>query len=273
MAKKKIIRRNNRPLTYRMPSTSKPNWNTNQYSIGGSLSGLSGKVGGIMGGSKIAGSPMGGAISSIGGAVGQVGGSLIGGGLESGAGSAISNIGGTIGGVVGAVNPVLGGIISAGTGIIGGLTNRAFGSKLNQEKINEVNASNTAVNQVQVDSSSNDALTKQWETMDLGKDFSQKDIGKDGWFSNKAKNKYKELQLQQNIARNRAMLAFENGADTADTNQDLSALRNFSAFGGPINIISNTPMTPFGNRWCSGSCKSSIGWYYISRYWYNWRSY
>ena len=48
------------------------------------------------------------------------------------------------------------------------------------------------------------------------------------------------------------MLAFENGADTADTNQDLSALRNFSAFGGPINIISNTPMTPFGNRFADG---------------------
>ena len=44
-----------------------------------------------------------------------------------------------------------------------------------------------------MDSSSNDALTEQWETIDLGKDFSQKDIGKDGWFSNKAKNKYKEL--------------------------------------------------------------------------------
>ena len=252
MAKKKIIRRNNRPLTYRMPSTSKPDWNTNQYSIGGFLSGLSGKVGGIMGGSKIAGSPMGGAISSIGGAVGQIGGSLIGGGLESGAGSAISNIGGTIGGVVGAANPVLGGIISAGTGIIGGLANGAFGSKLNQEKINEVNASNTAVNQVKVDSSSNDALTKQWETMDLGKDFSQKDIGEDGWFSSKAADKYKELKRQQDTARNRAMLAFENGADTADTNQDLSALRNFSAFGGPINIISNTPMTPFGNRFGNG---------------------
>ena len=252
MAKKKIIRRNNRPLTYRMPSTSKPDWNTNQYSIGGFLSGLSGKVGGIMGGSKIAGSPMGDAISSTGGAVGQIGGSLIGGGLESGAGSAISNIGGTIGGAIGAVNPVLGGIISAGTGIIGGLANKAFGSKLNQEKINEVNASNTAVNQVQVDSSSNDALTKQWETMDLGKDFSQKDIGEDGWFSSKAADKYKELKRQQDTARNRAMLAFENGADTADTNQDLSALRNFSAFGGPINIISNTPMTPFGNRFGNG---------------------
>ena len=82
MAKKKIIRRNNRPLTYRMPSTSKPDWNTNQYSIGGFLSGLSGKVGSIMGGSKIAGSPMGDAISSIGGAAGQIGGSLIGGGLS-----------------------------------------------------------------------------------------------------------------------------------------------------------------------------------------------
>ena len=252
MAKKKIIRRNNRPLTYRMPSTSKPDWNTNQYSIGGFLSGLSGKVGGIMGGSKIAGSPMGGAVSSIGGAVGQIGGSLIGGGLESGAGSAISNMGGTIGGVVGAVNPVLGGIISAGTGIIGGLTNRAFGSKLNQEKINEVNASNTAVNQVQVDSSSNDSVSNQWASMDFGKDFSKGDIGSDGWFSSKAKDKYNELKRQQEVARSRALQAFENGAEAADTNQDLNALRNFSAFGGPINIISNTPMTPFGNRFGNG---------------------
>ena len=252
MAKKKIIRRNNRPLTYRMPSTSKPDWNPNQYSIGGSLSGLSGKVGGIMGGSKIAGSPMGGAASSIGGAVGQIGGSLISGGLESGAGSAISNIGGTIGGAIGAVNPVLGGIISAGTGIIGGLTDRAFGSKLNQEKINEVNASNTAVNQVQVDSSSNDSVSNQWASMDFGKDFSKGDIGSDGWFSSKAADKYKELKRQQDTARNRAMLAFENGAEAADTNQDLNALRNFSAFGGPINILSNTPMTPFGNRFGNG---------------------
>ena len=252
MAKKKIIRRNNRPLTYRIPSTSKPDWNTNQYSIGGFLSGLSGKVGGIMGGSKIAGSPMGGAISSIGGAAGQIGGSLIGGGLESGAGSAISNIGGTIGGAIGAVNPVLGGIISAGTGIIGGLTDRAFGSKLNQEKINEVNASNTAVNQVQVDSSSNDSVSNQWASMDFGKDFSKGDIGSDGWFSSKAKDKYNELKRQQEVARSRALQAFENGAEAADTNQDLSALRNFSAFGGPINIISNTPMTPFGNRFGNG---------------------
>ena len=252
MAKKKIIRRNNRPLTYRIPSTSKPDWNTNQYSIGGFLSGLSGKVGGIMGGSKIAGSPMGGAISSIGGAVGQIGGSLIGGGLESGAGSAISNIGGTIGGAVGAVNPVLGGIISAGTGIIGGLTNKAFGSKMNQEKINEINASNNAVNQTMVDSSSNESVASQWGSMDFGKDFTRKDVGQDGWFSNKAKNKYKELQFQQNVARNRAMQAFDNAADTADTNMDLNAMRNFSAYGGPIEIATQAPMAPFGNRFANG---------------------
>ena len=146
MAKKKIIRRNNRPLTYRMPSTSKPDWNTNQYSIGGFLLGLSEKVGGIMGGSKIAGSPMGGAVSALGNAAGQIGGGLIGGGLQSGAGSAISNIGGTIGSAVGAISPLLGGVISAGSGIIGGLTNRAFGSKMNQENINGITTSNNAVN-------------------------------------------------------------------------------------------------------------------------------
>jgi len=31
--------------------------------------------------------------------------------------------------------------------------------------------------------------------MDLGADFTKKDIGSDGWFSNKAANKYKELAL------------------------------------------------------------------------------
>ena len=195
---------------------------------------------------------MGGAVSALGNAAGQIGGSLIGGGLQSGAGSAISNIGGTIGSAVGAINPLLGGVISAGSGIIGGLTNRAFGSKMNQEKINDITTSNNAINQTMVDSSSNESVASQWGSMDLGTDFTKKDIGSDGWFSSKAANKYKELALQQNAARNRAMQAFNNAADTADMNMDLTTMRNYSAYGGPIEIASNAPMSPFGNRFAEG---------------------
>lgn len=231
MAKRKIIRKSNRPFTY----------NPHYYGWGGDFKAAMGDTGAFdlkstFSGGNVAGMLKGGLASGIGSAVGNIAGGAISGGLESGAGSAISNIGGTIGGAVSAVNPVLGGIISAGSGIIGGLTNRMFGSKLNEEKIAEVEGSNKAINTVMVDNSSADSVMDQWANQDFGADFSKSDIGKDGWFSNKAKNKYKELKKQQDIARNRALASYENAADAADTQSDLNAMASFAAFGGPLGI-------------------------------------
>lgn len=231
MAKRKIIRKSNRPFTY----------NPHYYSWGGDFKNALGgtkpfDLKGTFSGGNVAGMLKGGLASGIGSAVGNIAGGAISGGLESGAGSAISNIGGTIGSAVSAVNPVLGGIISAGSGIIGGLTNRMFGSKLNEEKIAEVEGSNKAINTVMVDNSSADSVMDQWANQDFGKDFTKSDIGKDGWFSNKAKNKYKELKKQQDIARNRALTSYENAADAADTQSDLNAMASFAAFGGPLGI-------------------------------------
>lgn len=231
MAKRKVIRKSNRLFTY----------SPNYYNWGGDFKNALGGVKpfdlkGTFSGGNVAGMLKEGLASDIGSAVGNIAGGAIGGGLESGAGSAISNIGGTIGGAVSAVNPVLGGIISVGTGIIGGLTNRMFGSKLNKEKIAEVEGSNKAINTVMVDNSSADSVMDQWANQDFGKDFTKSDIGKDGWFSNKAKNKYKELKRQQDIARNRALASYENAAEAADTQSDLNAMANFAAFGGPLGI-------------------------------------
>ena len=231
MAKRKVIRKSNRPFTY----------NPHYYSWGGDFKNALGgtkpfDLKGTFSGGNVAGMLKGGLASGIGSAVGNIAGGAISGGLESGAGSAISNIGGTIGGAVSAVNPVLGGIISAGSGIIGGLTNRMFGSKLNEEKIAEVEGSNKAINTVMVDNSSADSVMDQWANQDFGADFSKSDIGKDGWFSNKAKNKYKELKKQQDTARNRALTSYENAADAADTQSDLNAMASFAALGGPLGI-------------------------------------
>lgn len=231
MAKRKVIRKSNRPFTY----------NPHYYAWGGDFKAAMGGTGAFdlkstFSGGNVAGMLKGGLAGGIGSAVGNIAGGAIEGGLESGAGSAISNIGGTIGSAVSAVNPVLGGIISAGSGIIGGLTNRMFGSKLNKEKIAEVEGSNKAINTVMVDSSSADSVMDQWANQDFGKDFTKSDIGKDGWFSNKAKNKYKELKKQQDIARNRALTSYENAADAADTQSDLNAMASFAAFGGPLGI-------------------------------------
>ena len=87
-----------------------------------------------------------------------------------------------------------------------------------------------------VDSSSADSVMNQWANQDFGADFSKSDIGKDGWFGNKAKKKYRELKKQQDIARDRALTSYENAADAADTQADLNAMANFAAFGGPLNI-------------------------------------
>lgn len=233
MAKRKVVRKSNRPLTFHTP---------NYYDWGGDFkSALGGTkpfdLKSTFSGGNVAGMLKGGLAGGIGSAVGKIGGNLIGGDLESGAGSAISNIGGAIGGAVSAVNPVLGGIISAGTGIIGGLTNRMFGSKLNEENIAEVEGDNKEMNTLMVDSSSADSIEDQWATQNFGEDFNQAYIGKDGWFSNKAKNKYKQLKREQEAARNRALTAFENAADATDTATDLNAIANFAAYGGLISPL------------------------------------
>ena len=231
MAKRKVIRKSNRPFIY----------NPHYYSWGGDFKKALGGIKpfdlkGTFSGSNVAGMLKGGLASGIGSAVGNIAGGAISGGLESGAGSAISNIGGTIGGAVSTVNPVLGGIISAGTGIIGGLTNKMFGSKLNKENIANIEGTNNAMNTVMVDNSSNDAIENQWANQDFGADFSKSDIGKDGLFSSKAKKKYRQLKLQQDTARNRALTSFEDAAEAADTQSDLNAMANFAAFGGPLGI-------------------------------------
>ena len=231
MAKRKVIRKSNRPFTY----------NPHYYSWGGDFKAAMGGTGAFdlkstFSGGNVAEMLKGGLAGGLGSAVGNIAGSAIGGGFKSGAGSAISNVGGALGGIVGTVSPLLGGIVSAGTGIIGGLTNRMFGSKLNNEKIAEVEGSNKAINNVMVDSSSADSVMNQWANQDFGADFSKSDIGKDGWFGNKAKKKYRELKKQQDIARDRALTSYENAAEAADTQADLNAMANFAAFGGPLGI-------------------------------------
>ena len=172
-------------------------------------------------------------LGSIGTAVGQIGGGLIGGRLQSGAGNTISNIGGSLGGLVSTVNPLVGGIISAGTGLIGGLTNRMFGSKLNQENINQVkdNISSTANTSFGGDT---DSVMNQLSGTSMIGDINRSDIGKDGWFSNKAKKLTNKLRAQAEAANTRLYNNFNQAADVTNENQFLQSMYNVEAFGGPL---------------------------------------
>lgn len=172
-------------------------------------------------------------LGSIGTAVGQIGGGLIGGGLQSGAGNTISNIGSSLGGLVSTVNPLLGGIVSAGTGLIGGLTNRMFGSKLNKENINQVKGNILSTANTSFGGSV-DNLMSQLSNASMIGDINRHDIGKDGWFSNKANKLTNKLREQAEAANTRLYNNFNQAADVTNENQFLQSMYNIGAFGGPL---------------------------------------
>ena len=172
-------------------------------------------------------------LGSIGTAVGQIGGGLIGGGLQSGAGNTISNIGGSLGGLVSTVNPLVGGIISAGTGLIGGLTNRMFGSKLNKENINQVKGNISSTANTSFGGSADDLMSQLSDASMLG-DINRSDIGKDGWFSHKAKRLTNQLREQAEAANTRLYGNFNQAADITNENQFLQGMYNVGALGGPL---------------------------------------
>lgn len=172
-------------------------------------------------------------LGSIGTAVGQIGGGLIGGGLQSGAGSTISNIGGSLGNLVSTINPLVGGIISAGTGLIGGLTNRMFGSKLNQENINQVKGNISSTANTSFGGNADDLMSQLSDASMLG-DINRSDIGKDGWFSHKAKRLTNQLREQAEAANTRLYGNFNQVADVTNENQFLQGMYNVGALGGPL---------------------------------------
>ena len=175
-------------------------------------------------------SPLSKALGVTGQLVGQVGETAISGGLESGAGkvfSGLSNIASAIPGPWGAV-------ASAGLGIIGGLTNRMFGSKLNHENIAKVEGDIDRMNSTRSDAGDFDTLNTTMANTVGKMDFSNSYIGKDGWFSNKSKNKANALREANNRAAAKQSLAFINNAEQISADQLGMLEANYAAFGGPI---------------------------------------
>ena len=168
-------------------------------------------------------------------AVGGIVGGAIGGGMSSDVGNAI----GGFGNIASAIPGPWGAIAGTGLKVIGGLTNRAFGSKMNEGNIAEVNSDINRLNNFQSNASSFDTLASTWGTTKLGNNFSNSYIGKDGWFSNKAKNKAKQLRNKLRIANNFTLNSLQNNADniTNDTMNNLEA--NYAALGGFLNQYAN----------------------------------
>lgn len=169
-------------------------------------------------------------VSAAGAAVGNIGGGLIGGGLQSGAGNVLQGLSG----VAAAIPGPWGAVASSGLGVLGGLTNRMFGSKMNTENIAKVEANINNLNNFQSNASDFDTLSQNWANADVGMTFNDSYIGKDGWFSNKAKNKAADLRRQIEAGNAWVNNTLVNNADNIATTQMQGLLGNYAAFGGPL---------------------------------------
>ena len=186
-------------------------------------------------------------------------GTAIGGALSGGMSSGIGNTMGQIGGLVGQVNPIAGAAIN----VAGGLFNRAFGSKMNDANIATVENRINQLNNFQSDANSFDTLADTWGSTALGTNFNNSYIGKDGWFSNKAARKARELRKQQDAANAYVMSALQNNADNLTDEQFDTLEANYAALGGLLHQYGKGGpiFNPFTKTWTvNGKRMNSTTW-------------
>ena len=205
----------------------------NYYGLGSFMNSLAGnpQEGKLTSGAfKGMSSNLAGSLGGLGAAVGKVGGGLIGGGMTSGAGDVLSGLSS----VASAIPGPWGAVASAGLGLMSGLTNRAFGSKMNEENIAQVENNINELNSFRSNASDFDTLSQNWANASAGMSFDNDFIGKDGWFSSKAKDKAADLRRQVEAGNAWVNNTLVNNAENIAATQMQNLLGNYAAFGGPL---------------------------------------
>lgn len=218
---------------------------SNTYNLGGWMNGVNNKIdassfGKAIGGSSGLGGITNAATSVVSGLINPSGNSTGVGNTLKGIGSMASNI------------PGIGGVIGAGVNLVGGLINAAFGSNLNEEFIAQTEDKTKQQAGYISSAEDNASLLSDWTSYTDMAHVKRSDVGSDGWFSNKAKNKTKSLNRAIDEANLRAWHSLNNTASNVDTNNDFLAMANFSAYGGPITMRYTGVMSPFGNTFGDG---------------------
>lgn len=177
-------------------------------------------------------------------AAGGIAGAAIGGGYNEGAG-----------GVFSAMQPLAqflpgpwGAVASVGLG----LGQRMFGYKLNKENVNKTQNNINQLATFNSNAGSFDSLMTNYNSAPGRMFFTRKDIGSNGWFNKGATRKYNSLMAQQDWADTRVSAALENNRSNLVNSQYANNLAHFTAYGGPINMATTRPLSPFGNRFNYG---------------------
>ncbi len=201
----------------------KRKYNNNIYSFGGGFKEGVGDFD-ITSFGKGIGQNLGGIASKVGETVGG----LIGNGYESGVGSALN----TIGDIGGMIPGPWGAAIGAGAKILGGVANAAFGTKVDQEKLNAAKAGISALSGFKSDAENFDDITGPVAVSPFSNPY------KSGFLNRgSAKRKNAELRSQFNDAMAFAGRSVENNIDNIASNQMSNNLANFYSFGGPFDFM------------------------------------
>lgn len=157
----------------------------------------------------------------------------------------------TIGSAASAI-PGVGGLIGTGVNLVGGLFNTMFGSNINEEAVAQVESNIANQKNMGIGASTTSDFLNMANNYRNLAHIETSDIGSDGWFSNKASNKAKELNWGIDTANRRALANFTNTANNVNTSTINNLLANYTAYGGPVTMRYTGPMSPFGNQFKDG---------------------
>lgn len=184
----------------------------------------------------------------MGGTVLSVGTDLLGNVLSGGNSTGIGNLMQGAGGIVGMVNPIAGAVVSG----VGSLINGAFGSNINEDFVNQTRGK--IDRQLAYTSNAQDftGLMNDWNSFTDIDNVTKDQVGSDGLFSNKASRTTNALNKDIDNANFSAWNNISKLANNINTNNYLSNLAHFGAYGGPINMKYTGTMSPFGNQFGDG---------------------
>ena len=160
-----------------------------------------------------------------------------------------------LGDAAGMIPGPIGAVASATLKTIGGLTNAAFGSNLNQQMINNIQNSANKVANTTYNASTVAGLLGEARKNSGFAGFSKKQLGTQGRLSNARDDAYDRLTALGKAAVSARDLNLTNAAQAIDTTMTNNAKRNITAFGGPLNLsgpmeyeIANQQMSNYNIR-------------------------
>lgn len=170
-------------------------------------------------------------IGGIANTVTSLTGKALAGNNTTGVGNAMQTVGSLASNI-----PGIGGLIGAGVNLLGGITNAAFGSSLNEDFIAQTESDINQQANYLSGASTNAQLLSDYNNLAFLGDVKKSDVGSEGWFSNKATRKTRELNRLVDEANMRALASLANTAENIDRQNDLMLMANYSANGGKIHI-------------------------------------